>query len=126
MRAVGLIVVLLGMGSWSTLGAQSFVEYWIDCDAGNAKACFGAGKIHSAPAYKEKNYDSAKAANEVAMFYRKSCELGYARGCTAYAMSYAADREKDPSLNMQYYLQKACDGGDDRGCTMLKMMPIRQ
>ncbi len=125
MKSIRLIIALW-VGSLAMLNAQSFEEHRIDCDAGNAKACYDAGKIHSAQAYKEQDYDSGKAAREVALYYKRSCELGHAEGCTAYAMSYAADRKKDPSRDARYYFQKGCDGGDDRGCTMLKMMPSGQ
>ncbi len=124
-REIVTTAVLL-MGAISTLNAQSFEEKVIDCDAGNAKACHDAGKIYSAEAFKGKDYDSATAASWVASYYRKSCDLGYAEGCTAYAMIYAADREKDLGQDARYYFQKGCDGGDEKGCTILKMMPSKQ
>ncbi len=119
-------LTVLSAGILVTLGAQSFEEKAIDCDEGNAQACYDAGEIHSAQAYKKKDYDRKVAAFEVALLYKKSCNLGYAKGCVAYAMSYASDEEKDPDKDIGYYFQKACDGGEDTGCTMLKMMPSKQ
>ena len=106
------------------LNAKAFEEKMIDCAEGDAKACLDAGKIYSAQAYKEKNYDRKKAASKVALLYKKSCDLGYAKGCTAYAMSYASSNEKDSDKGAKYYFQKACDAGDETGCTMAKMIPI--
>jgi len=114
---------LLSLGISAMLYANVFEEKTLDCDAGHAKACLEAGKIYSAQAYKAKNYDKEQAASKVASLYKKSCEFGDAEGCTAYAMQYASDKEKDPTKNVQYYFKKACDGGDATACTMLKMMP---
>ncbi|MCK5685423.1 sel1 repeat family protein [bacterium] len=117
-------ILMLSLGVSVTMNAQSFDEKMIDCVEGNAKACLNAGKIYSAQAHKEKDYDREKAASKVASLYKKSCNSGYAEGCTAYAMSYAADQEKNPHKDARYYFQKACDGGDTTGCTLLKMMPF--
>lgn len=114
---------LLSLGISAMLYANVFEEKTLDCDAGHAKACLEAGEIYSAQAYKAKNYDKEQAASKVASLYKKSCEYGHAEGCTAYAMQYASDKEKDPRKNVQYYFQKGCDGGDSTACTMLKMMP---
>ena len=116
-------VFLLSLGISAMLYANVFEEKTLDCDAGHAKACLEAGKIYSAHAYKAKGYDKDQAASKVASLYKKSCEFGHAEGCTAYAMQYASDKEKDPHKNAQYYFQKACDGGDYTACTILKMMP---
>lgn len=112
-------VLLMGIGS--ALNAESFEENAIVCNKGDAKACYDAGKIYSAEAYKEKDYDSAVAASKVASFYRKSCDLGYAIGCTAYGMSYAADKNRNAEKDVKYYFQKGCDGGDPTGCSLLKL-----
>ncbi len=125
MKKIVLTAFLLP-GISSALNAQSSEENARACGKGNAKACYNVGKIYSAEAYKEKNYDSATAASRVASFYRKSCDLGYAEGCTAYAMIYAVCREKDPGRDARYYFQKGCEGGDEKGCTILKMMPSEQ
>jgi TPR repeat protein len=111
---------------FTILYAQSLNEDAMDCDAGDAEACYKVGKLYSSQAHKEKSYDKKKVAHDVATLYKKSCDLGYAKGCTAYAMSYAADQQKDPSKDDAYYFQKACDAGDQTGCTMLKMMAYRQ
>ena len=116
-------VLIFSLGVSAILNANTFETKVIDCTEGHAKACLDAGKIYSAQAYKEKNYDRGKAASKVASLYKKSCNFGYAEGCTAYAMIYTADKEKNPHKDARYYFQKACDGGDDMACTMLKMMP---
>jgi len=117
---------------WSTLLLSStsillyaslFETRQIDCGEGDAKACFEAGKAYSQEGYKEKGYDEKKAASKVASLYKRSCELGYAEGCTAYAMSYGADAHKDPDKDARYYFRKACESGDPTACTMLMMMP---
>ncbi len=116
-------VLMLSLGASAILHAKTFDEKRIDCDEGHAKACLDVGKIYSSQAYKEKNYDRGKAASKVASLYKKSCNFGYAEGCTAYAMIYTADKEKNPHKDARYYFQKGCDGGDDTACTMLNMMP---
>jgi len=117
---------LLSLGISAMLYANVFEEKTLDCDAGHAKACLEAGKIYSAQAYKAKNYDKEQAASKVASLYKKSCHLGDAKGCTAYALIYTADTKKDHQKNAQYYLQKGCDGGDDIACTTLKMMHLAE
>jgi TPR repeat protein len=119
--AVGIL-----MGIVSALYAETFEENVRGCDDGNAKACYDAGNTYSAEAYKEKDYQSAVAASKVASFYKKSCNLGYAEGCTAYGMSYAADKNKDPQENAGYYFQQGCDGGDVTGCNLLNFSPFNQ
>ncbi len=114
------VAIVLIAGLVSTLCAGSFEENVLACDNGNAKACYDAGKIHSAEAYKVEGYDQADAAAKVATLYRKSCQLEYAAGCTAYGMSYAADIEKDTEKDALYFFQKACDAGDATGCNLLK------
>jgi TPR repeat protein len=119
-------LTILHVITLTTLYAQSFEKHEIDCDAGNAQACYEAAKIYSNEAYKEKNYDRSKAANKVAQLYKRSCELGYAKGCTSYAMAYASDMQQETNKDIEYYLQKACEHGDNTGCTMLKMLPSRK
>ena len=119
MNRISILIFVLPI----VISANTFEESVLDCDAGNAEACYSAGKFHSSHAYKNNNYDSSIAAAKVSSYYKKACNLGYIKGCTAYAMSYASDTNKDPEKNARYYFQKACDGGDDTGCTMLKMMP---
>ena len=119
-----IAMTILFIGSISIVNAKSFKKIEAGCNAGNAKACYDAGNIYSAEAYKKKGYKEDEAAFKIALFYKKSCNLGYAEGCTAYAMSYAADKEKNSEKDARYFFQKGCDGGDKTGCTMLKMMPL--
>jgi len=118
-----LYLLLLSLSVAIILNANVFEDTLINCDENNAEACLNAGKIYSAQAYKEKDYNREKADSKVASFYKKSCDLGYAEGCTAYAMSYPAHIEKNPNKDARYYFKKACDGGDEIACSMLKMMP---
>ena len=118
--------IFIGTLSFFTLlNAQSLEENKIDCDDGNAEACYKAASDYSAHGYKAKGFDAKKSGNIVARYYKKSCDFGYAKGCTAYAMNYTADTEKDTTKSEAFYFQKACDGGDETGCTMLKMMSMR-
>lgn len=106
------------------LKAEPFNNKTIDCDDGNAKACYDAASDYSVNGYKAKSADSQKVTNIVVKLYKKSCELGYPKGCTAFGMHYAASNEKDVGKDEKYYFQKACDAGDETGCTMLKMMSM--
>jgi len=119
-------ITVLSIILFTLLYAQSLDENKMDCDAGSAEACYHAGEFYFSQVYKGKNYNHKKAAHKVAKFYKKSCELGYAKGCTAYAMRYTADIEKDPSKDDAYYFKKACDAGEETSCTLLKMMTLRQ
>jgi len=103
-------------------GTPSFKADVIDCFDGNAKACLNAGNYYSAEGYKE-HCDPKRVGADVATFYKRACDLGNAEGCTAYAMIYSADTQKDAEKDARYYFQKGCDGGDLSACTMLKMMP---
>lgn len=118
-------ICIATLSFFALLNAQSFTDNKIDCADGNAQACYDAASNYSAHGYKVKRLDSKKAGNIVARFYKKSCDLGYAKGCTAYAMNYTSDIEKDTTKSEAYYFQKACDGGDETGCTMLEMMSMR-
>ena len=94
-----------------------------DCNSGNARACFEAGQLYS-NIIKNSQYNAANTASKSAKLYKKSCELGYIKGCTAYGMSYYADKDRDPEKNDLYYFNKACEGGDEVGCRLLKMAPL--
>lgn len=111
---------------FSVLYAQSFKENSMDCDAGNAQACYQAAEVYTTQTYREKKVALKKIPQEKIDLYKKSCELGYAKGCTQYGMRYAADTQKNRDKDDAYYFQKACDMGDETGCTMLKMMAFRQ
>ena len=105
-------------------GSPQFQKDVTDCFDGSAKACLDAGKYYSAEGYKE-NKDPKEVSANVAAFYKRACDLGRAEGCTAYAMIFAADTQKDPKKDAQYYFQKGCDGGHTPGCTLLKMLKER-
>ena len=118
--------LLLSAAAVTVINANDYAKKLLDCNDGSAQACLEAGKIYSAEGYKEKDYNQTKGAAKVTALYKRSCELGLAEGCTAYAMIYTADTHKDPNKDARYYFQKGCDGGDLSACTMLKMMPERQ
>ncbi len=117
------IIMILILGLSSIANAGSFEENILACENDNAQACYDAGVMYSAEAYKEEGYKQSDAASKVAAFYRESCRLGYAVGCTAYGMSYAADKKKDIEKDAQYFFQKGCDGGDEAGCNLMKLAP---
>lgn len=115
--------IFIFAASFIFLNAESFQKSADACEEENAGACYDAGRIYSAEAYKYKNYDRIEAASKVASFYKKSCELGYAQGCTAYGMSYAADKNRDTQKDALYYFRKGCDGGDQAGCSLMGLAP---
>jgi len=118
-------IIILILGFFTLLHAYTLEERQIDCNAGDAEACYTAAETYATKAYKVKSYDLNKTSDTVITLYKKSCTLGYAKGCTAYATRYASDRQKDPQKSEEYYFQKACDGGDGTGCTLLNMMALR-
>lgn len=118
-----IIAVIVFLGAITQMTAETFSENERACMEGSAEACYNAGAYYSVEGYKEKDYNSTEAGHRVAAFYKRACDLGYAKGCRAYAMNYGAGRDLDEGKGMAYYFQKACEGGDVTGCTMLKMMP---
>ena len=102
---------------------ESFTSYVTACEDGNPEACYKAGKVYSSEAYKEPDHDQETAAEKVAQFYLKSCELDFAKGCTEYGMMFSADSQRDKSKDAKYYFKKGCDAGDTTGCNLLKMAP---
>jgi len=125
MQKIKYIIALFAI-LFCILYAQSFTENSMDCDAGNAEACYKEAEAYASISYKMKKQDIQRNTQKVIDLYKKSCTLGYAKGCSQYGMRYAADTEKDLGKNDAYYFQKACDGGDLTGCTLLKMMTLRK
>ncbi len=120
--------ILYTLGTFTILYAAGSAEIYqknlTDCASGDAEACYDAGVFYSAHGYTLKEYDSTNAAHKVAALYKQACDLGYMKGCRAYAMSYASGKDLDTEQKgAKYFFQKACDGGDESACTMLKMMP---
>ena len=111
------------MSSKALEGSPEFQKDVLDCFDGSAEACYRAGQYYSNQPHTAPDSQPEQAASDVANLYKKSCELGYAQGCTAYAMIYSADQEKDAQKPTRYYFNKGCEGGDFTACTMLKMMP---
>jgi len=111
------------MSSKALEGSPEFQKDVTDCFDGSAEACYRAGQYYSNQPHTAPDSQPEQAASDVANFYKKSCELGYAKGCTAYAMIYSADKEKDPQKTARDYFNQGCEGGDRPACTMLKMMP---
>ena len=103
-----------------TFAETSFRYLANDCESGEAKACLKAGRLYSLNP-ENAEYSFSDAASIAAQFYKRSCELGYAKGCTAYGMHFYGDKTRDPKKGDLYYFKKGCDGGDQAGCTLLKM-----
>ena len=103
--------------------SESYVDAVDACENEDAEACFKAGQIYSSEAYKEPDYQQEQAAEKVAQFYLRSCELGFAQGCTAYGMNYTSDSQRDSSKDAKFYFEKGCEGGDAAGCTLFQMAP---
>ena len=103
--------------------SESYVDAVDACENEDSEACFKAGQIYSSEAYKELDYDRDQAAEKVAQFYLKSCELGFAQGCTAYGMNYTSDSQRDTNKDAKFYFEKGCEGGDTAGCTLFQMAP---
>lgn len=120
------LIMVLSIILFTLLYAQSLDEHKMDCDAGNAQACYQAAETYTSMSYGEKKLNTKKIPQEKVNLYKKSCELGYAEGCTQYAIRYAADDQKNRDKDDAYYFKKACEMGDETGCTMLKMMAFRQ
>ena len=106
-----------------SIDGNLFNSYVAACENDDAEACFKAGRVYSSEGHKEADYHQETAATKVAQFYLKSCELGFAKGCTEYGMMFNADTQRDESKDSKYYFEKACDGGDAAGCNLFKMAP---
>jgi len=117
-----MFVTLCCMGI-SVLNAESYYQELAACNDGDPEACFRAGNFYSSDGYKLKDYNASTAAHEVAKLYKKSCDLGYIKGCTAFAMNYTAGKDLDKKHDARYYFNKACEGGDESACVIQKMMP---
>ncbi len=109
----------------TALADTSFRYLANDCESGNAKACLKAGKLYSNNP-DNAQYSASDAASIAASYYKRSCDLGHAKGCTTYGMHFYADTKRDPKKDDLYYFKKGCDGGDQTGCTLLKMAPQKQ
>ncbi len=104
------------------LAADMLDSSIVACDAGDAVACYGAGKSYSLEGYKKTTANNAETAGRVASYYKKSCDLGYAKGCTAYGTIYGADKKGDSQLDAAYYFELGCDGGDMTACNILRLI----
>ena len=86
------------------------------CDRGDASdsGCFAAGMMHAA----RRPEDLARAIT----FYERSCDGGYAPGCTQLGNAYTAgtsfDVPWDPQRALAAY-ERACAAGDPGGCTIV-------
>jgi len=116
------IILMILTFSVTTFADTSFRYLANDCESGDAKACLKAGKLYSNDP-ENAQYSASDAASIAANYYKRSCLLGYAEGCTTYGMHFYADTERDPKKDDLYYFKKGCDGGDQTGCTLLKMAP---
>ena len=89
------------------------------CDRGDASdsGCFGAGMMHAA----KRPEDLARAVT----FYERSCDGGYAPGCTQLGNAYTSGLDPevpwDPQRALAAY-QRACSAGDPGACTTVAKM----
>ena len=85
------------------LGTQLDASDLLECESGDALACYELAKLNS------EKYENIKAA----IFFEKSCEGGYAPACTKLAEKYlygvgvVGSRDKAVAL-----YDKACEEGD--------------
>jgi TPR repeat protein len=86
------------------------------CDGGDASdsGCFDAGLMHAA----KRPEDLVRAV----AFYERSCDGGYAPGCTQLGNAYTSGVDPevpwDPERALAAY-ERACAAGDARGCTIV-------
>jgi uncharacterized protein len=84
------------------------------CDGGDVSdsGCFGAGMLHAA----KRPEDLARAV----AFYQRSCDGGYAPGCTQLGNAYTSGLDPDVPWDPQRALaafERACSAGEPSGCT---------
>src|SRR6185503_12781205 len=85
------------------------------CDSGNVSdsGCFGTGMMHAA----KRPEDLARAV----MFFQRSCDGGYAPGCTQLGNAYTSGLDPevpwDPQRAVAAY-QRACTAEEPGGCTI--------
>ena len=106
--------------------AKTFDECSLNCSNNDAEACFQAAKVYVTEVSKIKNVQQVNINKKIAQLYKKSCELGYAKGCMSYAMNFRKDLEKDSKLDSLYYFQKACDLGEDAACNVVQMKQFKK
>jgi len=86
------------------------------CERGDVSdsGCFGAGMMHAA----KRPEDLARAVT----FYERSCDGGYAPGCTQLGNAYTSGLDPevpwDPQRALAAY-QRACSAGDPGACTIV-------
>jgi len=107
--------------SLSLTANETFDTYLKSCTKSNAKACFDAAKYISSYGHTFVKQNSNTIAAQSAQLYKKSCNLGLAKACTAYGMIFYADPLADATKNDLYFFKKGCNGGDQVGCTLYKM-----
>ena len=121
MKTHFIILILLTLLS-AIFADASFQKFADACKNGDAIACLKAGDLYSSDPENAK-LDASDAASIAASYYKRSCDLGYAKGCTAYGMHFYADTERDSNKSDIFCFKKGCEGGDKIGCTLLKMAP---
>jgi TPR repeat protein len=86
------------------------------CDGGDVSdsGCFGAGMMHAT----KRPEELARAVT----FYERSCDGGYAPGCTQLGNAYTSGLDPDVPWDPQRALaayERACSAGDPGGCTIV-------
>jgi membrane associated rhomboid family serine protease len=98
-------------------GARAVELEALDCDRGDADACFQAGLLYDFARGVERQGERA------AGYYEKACDGGQAPGCNNLGVMYArgADRPKDRAAAEALY-EKACKAGNAKGCENLEAL----
>jgi len=124
---IGISIFTLFIFSLYASNSNGLDKYSLDCSENNAEACFQAAKIYSSEIAKFNKSTQQKKLNlKVSQYYKKSCELGYGKGCLAYGMNFKKELEKDSSKNPLYYFNKACELGEEAACNIIQMTQFKK
>lgn len=91
---------------------------WYDqaCKLNFGEGCYNLGYQY------EKGEGTKKKVSKAYTFYKKACDMSYARGCTAVARAYVGDDDADGSKIKKDYkkgitlFERSCNMGHGRGC----------
>ena len=82
------------------------------CNAGDASICLSVGII-----YDEGKQGISVDDGQAAIYYRKACDLGSAKGCAYLGLMYGNGEGVNRDLNTAlYYLDKGCAKGHQKAC----------
>ncbi len=108
----GATSTVSGAGSGATTPAAEFQSAEHRCDDGEAAACYELGRMLSQGA--------SRNLEQAAESYRRGCDGGLMKACTALGDAYAERRgvKRDGAKARAYY-QRACTGNELLGCARL-------